>query len=99
VCFIVGVVVCSRVSLFSLLSRFLYLTCIIFSSFSSIVCWIYGHVLPHVLVRDKCRLYIWRFNCCFLIYKYLISSLILKLCALRSVNLAAVEVFGIFILA
>jgi hypothetical protein len=56
VCFSFGVVVCSEISLFSLLSRFLYLIYIIFFSFSSMLdvrlC-----VVPlyHVLARDKCK--------------------------------------------
>jgi hypothetical protein len=65
--FFFGVVVCSRISLFNLLSRFLYLICIIFFSFSSIVCWIYDHVLPHALAMDKCKWYNWQSSCCFVV--------------------------------
>ena len=94
-----GVNVCPRINLISLLSRFMYLACVTFCSFSSIVCWIYSHVLFQALAKFRCRWCTCCFQCCFFIYKYLISSLILMLGTLCCVCLKAGEVFRTFILA
>jgi hypothetical protein len=50
-----GVIVCVLIRLVNLLSSVLYFFCASLWSFSSIVCWIYGHVLFQVFARFKCR--------------------------------------------
>jgi hypothetical protein len=50
-----------------------------FRSFSSIVCCMCGHQLPQVLAKVRCTWYSCRLICCFLAYRYLISSFILML--------------------
>jgi hypothetical protein len=53
VCFFLGVIVCVLANLVSFLSNVLYLICVSFCSFSSIVCWMYSQVLFQVLARCK----------------------------------------------
>ena len=60
---------------------------------------IVGHKLSHVLANNKCDWYNCELSCCFLAYRYLISSLILMVGILFWVCLCAGEVFGILILA
>ena len=61
------------------LSRVLYLELMSLRSFSSIVCCMCGHQLPQVLAKGRCTWYSCRLICCFLAYRYLISSFILML--------------------
>ena len=73
-----------------------YFNLIIHFNFSSIVCWRWGHKFIQQLARVKCKYKSGSFSCCFLVFRYLISSFILRSDAFCCVNFDAGEVFGIF---
>ena len=98
-CACCGVIVCFSVNLLNFVFSFLYLVCISLCSVLSIVLWMYCQVLFHVLARVRCRWYICEFNCCFLQYKNLISSLILSVGILCCVCVYRQERFLEFLLS
>jgi hypothetical protein len=77
---------------------FLYFNLSIPFSVFQFMLWMWDRKLFHELAKVKSSLKSCRFNDCFLMYRYLISSLILVVDAFCWVNLDAGVVFGIFIM-